>query len=65
MMKARQAQADLLRVQREKEALAAENERLRQTFTTSEAAKPAPVRAVFLIRIVRESMATKRCLPFF
>jgi len=44
MMKARQAQADLLRVQREKEALAAENERLRQTFTTNEGPGPSSVR---------------------
>jgi hypothetical protein len=43
MMKSRQAQADLQRVQRERESLAAENERLRaQLATPAEAGVPRP-----------------------
>ena len=48
MMKARQAQADLQRVQREKDALASENERLKPTATATEpnAVRPVPAALV-------------------
>ena len=47
-MKARQAQADLQRVQREKDALASENERLKPTATATEpnAVRPVPAELV-------------------